>query len=47
MLGKLTWDAIPFDQPIALVASLVVIVALGAVAAYTLWKGWWPYLWRE
>jgi cytochrome o ubiquinol oxidase subunit 1 len=47
MLGKLTWDAIPFDQPIPLATSLVVLVALGAVALYTLWKGWWPYLWRE
>src|SRR6476469_4620247 len=47
MLGKLTWDAIPFDQPIPLVASMVVLLGLGSVALYTLWRGWWPYLWRE
>jgi cytochrome o ubiquinol oxidase subunit 1 len=47
MLGKLSWDAIPFDQPIPFAASLVVLLILGAVAAYTFWKGWWPYLWRE
>ena len=47
MLGKLTWDAIPFDQPIPLAASLVVILGLAAIALYTLLKGWWPYLWRE
>lgn len=47
MLGKLSWDAIPFDQPIPFAASLVVLVVLGAVAAFTFWKGWWPYLWRE
>jgi len=47
MLGKLSWDAIPFDQPIPFAASLVVLVGLGAVAAFTFWKGWWPYLWRE
>src|SRR6185436_11051560 len=47
MLGKLTWDAIPFDQPIPFAASLVVLVVLGAIALYTLWRGWWPYLWRE
>ena len=29
MLGKLTWDAIPFDQPIPFAASLVVIVVAG------------------
>ena len=47
MLGKLTWNAIPFDQPIPLMASMVVLAGLSAVAVYTLWKGWWPYLWRE
>jgi len=47
MLGKLTWDDIPFDQPIPFAASLVVILVLVAVALYTLAKGWWPYLWRE
>src|SRR4051812_19198333 len=47
MFGKLSWDAIPFDQPIALVASGVVIAGVLAVAGFTFWKGWWPYLWRE
>ncbi len=47
MLGKLTWEAIPFDQPIPLATSLVVIVVLIGVALYTLWKGWWPSLWRD
>src|SRR5262249_22697694 len=47
MLGKLTWDAIPFDQPIPLIASSVVLSGIGIVALYTLFKGWWPYLWRE
>src|SRR5436305_9828007 len=47
MFGKLSWDAIPFDQPIALVASGVVIAGVLAVAGFTFFKGWWPYLWRE
>src|ERR1700739_1431241 len=47
MLGKLTWDAIPFDQPIPMAASLMVVVAILAVLVYTFVKGWWPYLWRE
>jgi len=47
MLGKLTWDAIPFDQPIPLFASaIVILVVIGTVAFVTL-KGWVPYLWRE
>ena len=28
MLGKLNWDAIPFDQPIPLIASGVVALAI-------------------
>ena len=47
MLGRLTWAAIPFDQPIALVTGLVVIIIVLAVLALVTVKGWWPYLWRE
>ena len=47
MLGKLTWAAIPFDQPIPLfAAALVGVVIIGVLAWITL-KGWLPYLWRE
>jgi cytochrome o ubiquinol oxidase subunit I len=47
MFGRLTWDAIPFDQPIPLAAGgFVVLVLVGGVAFITL-KGWVPYLWRE
>ncbi len=47
MLGKLTWDAIPFTQPIPMAASLMVVFVILAVLGYTFAKGWWPYLWRE
>jgi cytochrome o ubiquinol oxidase subunit I len=47
MLGKLTWDAIPFDQPIPLVAASVVGLVIIAVLAWVTLKGWMPYLWRE
>lgn len=47
MLGKLSWDAIPFDQPIPMIASLMVIFAISAVLLLVTWKGWWPYLWSE
>jgi cytochrome o ubiquinol oxidase subunit 1 len=47
MLGKLTWQAIPFDQPIALAAgAFVVLVIIGAVIWVAV-KGYTPYLWRE
>ncbi len=47
MLGKLSWSAIPFDQPIPLGASLVVIVVILATLAWVTVKGFWPYLFRE
>ncbi len=47
LLGKLSWNAIPWDQPIPLVAGAVVFVALFAVVAWTILKGHLPYLWRE
>ena len=47
MFGKLTWDAIPFDQPIPLGASIAVALALCAVLAWIVVKGYLPYLWRE
>jgi cytochrome o ubiquinol oxidase subunit 1 len=47
MLGKLSWHAIPFDQPIPMAASLLIVVGMLAVLGLITWKGWWPYLWRE
>ena len=47
MLGKLTWAAVPFDQPIPLIAGAVVFAMLAAVLVYIALKGWVPYLWQE
>ena len=47
ILGKLTWAAIPLDQPIQMAASVVVTLVLGGVAVWILRKGYVPYLWRE
>jgi cytochrome o ubiquinol oxidase subunit I len=47
MLGKLTWDAIPFNQPIPMAASLFIVLGVLGVLGLVTWKGWWPYLWRE
>ena len=44
MFGKLTWSAIPFDQPIPLAASAFVVVAILGLIALISVKGWWPYL---
>jgi cytochrome o ubiquinol oxidase subunit 1 len=47
MLGKLSWAAIPFDQPIPLIAAALVGVVIIGVLAWITLKGWLPYLWRE
>jgi cytochrome o ubiquinol oxidase subunit 1 len=47
MLGKLSWAAIPLDQPIPMVASGVVALAILAVLGWVVIRGHLPYLWRE
>src|ERR1700748_1165798 len=47
LLGKLSWAAIPFDQPIVMGTSAVVGATLLTIAVLVSVKGWWPYLWRE
>src|SRR2546423_10452507 len=47
MLGKLTWQAIPWDQPIPLIAGSAVVLMVFAVVAWIIIAGHLPYLWRE
>jgi len=47
MFGRLTWSAIPFDQPIVMGTCAAVGVVLLVIFALVTFKGWWPYLWRE
>ena len=47
MLGKLSWDAIPFSQPIPMAASAMMIIAVIGVLTLVVVKGWVPYLWNE
>jgi cytochrome o ubiquinol oxidase subunit 1 len=47
MLGKLNWSAIPLDQPIPMITSGVVVVAILGVLAGVVVKGHLPYLWKE
>src|SRR5260221_629847 len=47
MLGKLSWAAIPFNEPLPLISMGVVLVVILAVLAVVIAKGWLPYLWRE
>ena len=47
MLGRLSWAAIPLNQPLPLyamgVVGIIILAGLGVITK----KGWWPYLWRE
>ncbi len=47
MLGRLTWAAIPFNEPIPLAAAAMVVIGVLAVLGIITKKGWWPYLWSE
>src|SRR5271166_6890246 len=47
MFGRLSWSAVPFDQPIIMgTCGTIGAVLLGLFVLITA-KGWWPYLWRE
>src|SRR6202040_4051207 len=47
MLGRLTWAAIPLNEPLPLLSGAVVGVVILAILMTVTVKGWWPYLWRE
>jgi cytochrome o ubiquinol oxidase subunit 1 len=47
MLGRLSWAAIPLNEPIPLLTAAVVVIVILAVLGIITVKGWWPYLWRE
>src|SRR5581483_4202174 len=47
MLGKLSWNAIPWDQPIPLLAAALVLLVILGVLGWVVVKGYVPYLWRE
>src|SRR5260370_20540525 len=47
MLGKLSWAAIPFNEPLPLISMGVVMLVILGVLAVVVVKGWLPYLWRE
>ena len=47
LLGKLSWSAIPFDQPIIMGATAAWSWPSSLVLGWVTLKGYWPYLWRE
>ena len=47
MFGKLSWDAIPFDQPIVMVTCTVVLLGIIGVLGLITYLERWSWLWRE
>src|SRR5262249_33126064 len=47
LLGKLTWEAIPFHEPIIMGTAAVVGLCIAAVVGLVMLNGYVPYLWRE
>src|SRR4051812_7920084 len=47
LLGKLTWAAIPFDQPIIMGATAFMGLFVVAILGWITLKRAWPYLWNE
>ena len=47
MLGNLSWQAIPFNEPPAMAASAMIVLGILGILALITAKGWWSYLWRE
>jgi cytochrome o ubiquinol oxidase subunit I len=47
LLGKLSWQAIPLQEPLPLYSGLAVVIIIVALLAWVWVKGYVPYLWRE
>ncbi|MDP9044013.1 MAG: cytochrome o ubiquinol oxidase subunit I [Pseudomonadota bacterium] len=47
MFGRLSWSAIPFDEPLPLASAAVIGLVLAGVFAWVWRKGHLPYLWHE
>jgi cytochrome o ubiquinol oxidase subunit 1 len=47
MLGRLSWSAIPYDQPIIMGTCAAVGAVLFTIVLLITFKRGWPYLWRE
>jgi cytochrome o ubiquinol oxidase subunit 1 len=47
MLGRLSLEAIPLNEPIPLIVSGILVIIILAVLGWITVRGHWPYLWRE
>ena len=47
LLGKLSWDAIPLDQPIIMGATAFMVLVIVAALSFIIVKGYLGPLWRD
>ncbi|HTW73513.1 MAG TPA: cbb3-type cytochrome c oxidase subunit I [Steroidobacteraceae bacterium] len=47
ILGKLSWQAFPLNQPVATIGAAIVVMVLVGAPTLLLVRGYVPYLWRE
>ena len=47
MLGRLTFDALPFYSAIAFGGAMVIVLGGIATLAIITWFGWWRALWTD
>jgi cytochrome o ubiquinol oxidase subunit 1 len=47
VFGRLTWDAVPLNEPIVLVTFIVVALAGVAILGFITYRRAWGYLWTE
>ncbi len=47
VFGKLSWDVIPYYEPILLATFIAVVIGGGALVGFITYKKAWSYLWTE
>lgn len=47
IFGRLTWDSVPWHEPIVMVVTAVIFIGAFALFGYTTYKKAWGWLWRE
>ncbi|MHB0775721.1 cytochrome o ubiquinol oxidase subunit I [Halomonas sp. WWR20] len=47
MFGKLSWEAIPYHEPIIMVVVAAMAVIMAGIVAWVTYKKSWGYLWTE
>ena len=47
MFGKLSWDVIPYNEPLLVATFIGAAIGGGALFGWVTYKKLWGYLWRE